>query len=336
MLRVGFLKFILVLNLFLAATLFVNALETKEITFSFAGDCTMGWDETLSYKYSFPDKLKEVNNDYSYFLSNVKLIFKQDDVTLLNLETTFTDAKKKASKQFRFKGEPSYVNILKEGSVEMVNISNNHIYDYLTEGFDDTRKVLEENDILYSGEGHVAYYMKKDIKIASIGFRGFSTYIKDEVSKSIKKAKENADIVVVSFHWGKEGSNYPNQTQTTLGRFAIDQGADIVIGHHPHVIQGIEKYKDKYIVYSLGNFCFGGNRNPKDKDCFIFQIKYSLMENEEVQGDGKIIPCKISSVNYINDYRPTIVEKDEKERILNRIYIYSKKLEYGIQNKEKN
>jgi poly-gamma-glutamate synthesis protein (capsule biosynthesis protein) len=308
--------------------------KNNTIKISFAGDCTIGYDERSSYAYSLPFVLEKQNNNYGYFFEKVKPVFEKDDLTIVNLENPFTTSIKRRDKQFCFKGELSYANILRAGSIEMVNIANNHIYDYSKEGFLDTIQILKNANIYYSGENYIAYYEVRDITIASIGYRGWSTYIKPNVSRDIKKAKEKADIVLVSFHWGDENKNYPNDVQKNLGRFAIDEGADIVVGHHPHVIQGIEKYKGKYIVYSLGNFCFGGNKNPRDKDTFIFQGEFTVIDKKITKIQGNIIPCSISSVNNINNYQPTILEGDEKQRVLNRIYDYSNKLKYGISPRE--
>lgn len=302
----------------------------QKIVISLAGDCTLGTDESFSYVNSFPYQVKKQNEDWGYFFAGVKDIFENDDLTLVNLETTFTTAKKKAKKTFRFKGDPSYVNILKEGSVEMVNIANNHIYDYLQKGFDDTIETLEQAGILYSGEGHIAFFETKGITIASLGYCGWSTSIKDQVKRDIEDVRAKADLVIASFHWGKERSNYPNEIQKELGRFAIDQGADLVAGHHPHVIQGIEKYQGRYIVYSLGNFCFGGNRNPKDKDTFIFQNEFIFRDGQLKESQCKIIPCRISSVTHVNDYQPTVLEGEEAQRVMNRILKYSSSLEYAF------
>jgi len=302
----------------------------QKIVISLAGDCTLGTDESFSYVNSFPYQVKKQNEDWGYFFAGVKDIFENDDLTLVNLETTFTTAKKKAKKTFRFKGDPSYVNILKEGSVEMVNIANNHIYDYLQKGFDDTIETLEQAGILYSGEGHIAFFETKGITIASLGYCGWSTSIKDQVKRDIEDVRAKADLVIVSFHWGKDRSNYPNEIQKELGRFAIDQGADLVAGHHPHVIQGIEKYQGRYIVYSLGNFCFGGNRNPKDKDTFIFQNEFIFRDGQLKESQCKIIPCRISSVTHVNDYQPTVLEGEEAQRVMNRILKYSSSLEYAF------
>ena len=304
--------------------------EPIEIRISFAGDCTIGTDETFTYVNSFPDRYDRIGRDDSYFFKGVESIFHNDDLTLVNLETTFTTAKKKADKRFRFKGDPSYVNILTEGSIEMVNISNNHIYDYLEQGFQDTLETLEQANISYSGEGHTAYYETKGITVGSIGYVAWSTDIQESLKKDIAEVREKADLVIVSFHWGEEKSHYPNSVQTQLGRYCIDEGADIVIGHHPHVIQGIDRYKGKYIVYSLANFCFGGNRNPSDKDTFIFQGLFTFQNGELIGNDGIVYAASVSSQNKVNDYQPTLLQDENRERVINRILEYSTRLKYGI------
>ena len=136
--------------------------------------------------------------------------------------------------------------------------------------------------------------------------------------------------MVVSIHWGTDRANYPSSHQIKLGRFCIDNGADVVVGHHPHVIQGIEKYKDRYIVYSLGNFCYGGSKNPSDKDTFIFQNIFTVRDGRIIESNGEVIPCSISSVSHINDYQPTILRGKEAERVMSRVYRYSSALEFGI------
>ncbi|MDF2547306.1 MAG: Capsule synthesis protein CapA [Anaerosolibacter sp.] len=304
------------------------------ITISFAGDCTLGWDDTSAYMNSFPYRLEENGGDFSYFFEGVKDIFEADDLTLVNLETTFTTSMKKADKKFRFKGDPSYTGILKAGSIEMVNIANNHIYDYLNQGFHDTMAALGQDGILYSGEGFMGLMTIKGIRIISLGYRGWDVSIKTKLEEDITRAKELGDIVLVSFHWGEERKYYPNKTQQALGHYAIDFGADIVVGHHPHVMQGIEKYKDKYIIYSLGNFSFGGNKNPADKDSFIFQNKFYVKDQAVVKNDGFVIPCKISSRKEVNDYQPTVALGGEGTKIIERLLLYSTKLQNGIQEED--
>ena len=145
--------------------------------------------------------------------------------------------------------------------------------------------------------------------------------IKDEMVANINAAKnEGAQVIIVFTHWGIEKETVPGADQVELGHAAIDAGATIVVGSHPHVIQGYEKYNGRYIVYSLGNFCFGGNKNPSDKDCMIFQQTFTVTGNDVATDDAiNVIPCSISSSSSSNNYQPTPAEGDEAERILAKI-----------------
>lgn len=297
-----------------------------QIKISAAGDCLLGFDERTSTVNRFDTVFKEKNKDYSYFFKNVKPIFDTDDLTIVNLENPLTNASNKVVKEFVFKGAPEYRQILQEASIEAVNLSNNHIYDYLERGMKDTIENLKKVDISYFGEGHKSIIEVKGIKVANLGYKGWnnSKGVKSTIKKDIEAMKKDADLVIVTFHWGEERANYPNNIQKDLGRFVIDNGADLVIGHHPHVMQGIEQYKDKYIVYSLGNFSFGGNRNPSDKDTFIFQQNFTFDNTKQlVSNTTNIIPCSISSVKHRNDYCPTPQTDQAAKRIINRLKQYS-------------
>lgn len=138
----------------------------------------------------------------------------------------------------------------------------------------------------------------------------------------IKSAKDSgAQIVIAYFHWGEEKAEIPNETQTSLSHKAIDAGADLVLGAHPHVLQGVEKYNGHYIIYSLGNFCFGGNTNPSDKDTMLVRATLTLGQDGNVIDDDNItfIPCRISSSDDHNDYQPTLADGEEKQRIIDKI-----------------
>jgi hypothetical protein len=306
------------------------------ITISFAGDCTIGTDERFPYINSFPWQLERVGNDFGYFFGGVADIFKSDHLTLVNLETTLTRATKRADKAFAFRGDPCYANILKEGFVEVVSISNNHIYDYLQQGFEETLAALDDAGIEYCGEGFLACPGIMGISVTCIGDKVWSDSSANDLLAGIREAKFRSDVVIVSLHWGREREHYPDAYQQRLARLCIDNGADIVVGHHPHVIQGIERYKGRYIVYSLGNFCFGGNRNPSDKDTFIFQCAFTVIGSDVVESAASIIPCSVSSVYHVNNYRPTVKTGSEGQRILERIYKYSSRLEYGITERDIN
>lgn len=302
--------------------------EQKSITISFTGDCTLG-----TYKKSQNrafEVLFENKQDYSYYLKNVKDIFEKDDYTVVNLEGPLTDATICQDKPFAFKGREDYVNILLEGSVEAANLSNNHIYDYYEEGYNDTVNVLTENGI--DAFNNTIFHIEeiKGLKFGFAGFKAFNTSTKTEIEKALKYFKDNkVDIKIISLHGGIEYDYDFDSIKEELAHYSIDNGADLVVGHHPHILQGIEEYNGKYIIYSLGNFCYGGNRNPKDKNSAIAQITFNFEDNQYVDYNLKLIPVSISSVDYENNFQPTILEDEKKEYVLNLINDHSKNFKYN-------
>ncbi len=291
--------------------------KSVKITISAAGDCTLGVDSR--YNNTFNDYYKKKGS--AYFLKKVKKVFSKDDVTIVNLEGPFTNATSRANKTFTFKGPASYAKILKKGSVEVVNVANNHTFDYGKKGYSDTLKTLKKNNIKYCRNGSIAYKTVKGVKIAFLGFNKLDGITSSDVKKVIQKAKrQKAKIIIVSFHWGIEKSYYPNAIQKSLAHDAIRNGATLVLGHHPHVLQGIERYKGRYIVYSLGNFCFGGHTNPADKDTMIFQQTFTIKNGKVAKNkDIKIIPCSLSSSSHSNDFQPRILTGKSKTRVLKKI-----------------
>ncbi|MDD2212070.1 MAG: CapA family protein [Clostridia bacterium] len=307
--------------------------KVTTLVISAIGDCVIGADTRFKYQGSFFDEFKKQNERYGYFFSGVKNILENDDLTIANLENALTDYNQKPDKShqdraFFFKGPPRFANILKEGSIEAVNLANNHSFDYLEKGFSDTKASLMKTGINYFGYEDKAIIA---IKGREIGLLGYNTYgplekgldlsvLKQQIQNDLSEIKESADLIIVSFHWGEEYSDVIPE-QKLLGRYAIDRGADLVLGHHPHVIQEIENYNGKYIVYSLGNFVYGGNRNPPDQDTFIFQQAFEFKGDQITKSEIKLIPCLISSVQHRNDYQPTIAKGEDAERIYNRAKI---------------
>ena len=226
-------------------------------------------------------------------------------------------------KQFAFKAPASYANILTAGSVEAVNTANNHSHDYGEESFNDTLKALDTANILHFGYDETAVTEVKGVKVGLVGIYELNDHLgrEEQLKQNIAKVKQDgAQLIVVIFHWGNEKEEVPDENQKTLGHLAIDEGADLVCGHHPHVLQGIEEYKGKNIVYSLGNFCFGGNAYPSDMDTIIFQQTFTIDQNG-VKDDNvtNIIPCSISSDSDYNNYQPTPAEGEEATRIMQKI-----------------
>ena len=301
--------------------------ETKQsfnpvsLTVSVVGDCTLGTDETFDYSTSLNSYFDSYGS--SYFLQNVKSIFSADDLTIANFEGTLTESDAREDKTFAFKAPASFAKILTDGNVEAVTTANNHSHDYGEQGFTDTLNALDAEGITHFGYDETALMDIKGVKVGLVGIYELKDHMEraQQVKDNIAKVKaEGAQLVIVIFHWGNEKEEVPDSNQMALGRLAIDEGADLVCGHHPHVLQGIETYKGKNIVYSLGNFCFGGNSAPGDMDSMIFQQTFTITE-DGVQADNvtNIIPCSISSEYGYNNYQPTPAEGEEAQRIKNKI-----------------
>ena len=224
--------------------------DPVSLTLSVVGDCTLGTDETFDYDTSLNACYD--NNGKDYFFKNVKSIFEADDLTIANFEGTLTDSDAREDKTFAFKAPAEYT---------------------------DTLTALDNAGITHFGYDDTAVMDIKGIKVGLVGIYELKDHLEREqqLKDNIAKVKaDGAELIVVIFHWGNETETVPDTNQMTLGRLAIDEGADLVCGHHPHVLQGIETYKGKNIVYSLGNFCFGGNSSPSDMDTMIFQQTFTV------------------------------------------------------------
>ena len=292
-----------------------------EILLSFTGDCILGTDEYFAWDTGLPAYYDLYGPEY--FLKNVRSIFEEDDLTIVNMEGTLTEETTRVEKQFAFKGDPDYVKILTSSSVEAANVANNHSHDYGEKSFQDTVNILETNGIRTFGYDDVAILEEKGIRVGMFGIYELDDHLEriPQVKQDIAKLKEQqADIIVAVFHWSNELVTVPDENQVTLAHLAIDEGADVVVGHHPHVVQGIEEYKGKMIAYSLGNFCFGGNTHPTEMDTFIFQQKFVLNGAKNITAsEYHVIPCRVSSETTYNNYQPTPLTGEEAKETMNKI-----------------
>ncbi|MDR1560712.1 MAG: CapA family protein [Clostridiales bacterium] len=300
-------------------------LGTVTITLSAAGDCTLGYD--YRYNRNFMDTYERQGRDVTYFLRGVKDIFEESDLAIVNLEGPLTNEMAHAQKAFVFRGPPEFARILSSSGVDAVTLANNHTYDYLQAGYSDTVNSLTDEGVAYFGNEYRTIKEVNGIKIGMFGFPiwNSSQNNKNLISESIKELKASgAGLIIAYYHWGIELDNYPNPAQKAIGRFSIDEGCDLVLGSHPHVIQGIEEYRGKNIVYSLGNFCFGGNSNPPDKDAFIFQQTFTFNGGRLLpDNDKNTIPVLISSERNRNNFQPTVAAGADAERIWGRLSQYS-------------
>ena len=305
--------------------------EPAEILLSFTGDCILGTDEFFAWDTGLPAYYNLYGPEY--FLKNVRSIFEEDDLTIVNMEGTLTEETTRVDKQFAFKGDPEYVKILTSSSVEAANVANNHSHDYGEKSFQDTVQMLEENGIKTFGYDDVAVLEVKGIRVGMFGIYELDDHLEriPQVKQDIAKLKDqNVDIIVAVFHWSNELVTVPDENQVTLAHLAIDEGADVVVGHHPHVVQGIDEYKGKMIAYSLGNFCFGGNTHPTEMDTFIFQQKFILDGKRNITGsEYKVIPCRVSSETTYNNYQPTPLVGEEVKETMDKIEERSQEINNG-------
>lgn len=310
--------------------------EEVSITISAAGDVTLGNHREQSYDYSFRQTYDQAE-DKSYFFENVADIFEADDMTIVNLEGPLTLSENfREGQTYSIKGDPEYVRLLEYGNIEAVSMGNNHRLDYGEEGSRDTVEALKEAGIPYAFDENLGLYETKGIRIGwvSVNEVALGYGVEKLLEEGINRLKEEgANLILACCHWGIERDNYPEDYQKKLGRKCIDWGADLVIGHHPHVLQGIDQYQGKYIIYSLANFCFGANRNPADKDTMIFQQTFTFQKEEGGYGgaqpkEARIIPCSVSSVASRNDFKPTPLTGEDRSRVIDRINEYS--AEYGV------
>ena len=202
---------------------------------------------------------------------------------------------------------------------------------------------LEQEGIVYAYDKNVGVYEIPDsaaahggernlkIGIISVNEVEWGAQVEKLIQNNIETLREqNVDLILACCHWGIEKDTYPENYQQVLGRKCIDWGVDLVIGHHPHVLQGIEEYKGRYIIYSLANFCFGANRNPADKDTMIFQQTFTFEKGQKVEDrNARIIPCMVSSMSTRNDFKPTPAVGEDAERILQRMNEYSR--DFGVE-----
>ena len=324
-----------------------------EITLTAVGDVTIGRDvqHERPNNYLFGNELKKQKDDPNFIFRNVRDIFLSDDLTIANFEGVLADENAVSWKKkdaFNFLGNPVYAAVLSQNGVEAVTMENNHINDFGEAGVKSTIAAMESVGVVWANKNHMAEYEVQGIRIGMLAYQIVPPLRSDEmqadalqaqVASDIARAKQTCKIVIVSFHWGKELDYSPRNEspyrQVTLGRAAIDAGADLVLGHHSHRINPIEKYNGKYIVYSLANCSFAGNKKPSDMCTFIFQCKFRIRDGQIIDNPFRIIPCRISSRRDYNDFAITpYTESENIKTVINTLTKRDniKNLEYAITN----
>lgn len=292
------------------------------------GDIFLG-DYTISLGFGIRSSIHAYGYEHNF--NNVKMYLKDADIIFGNLETVISDIGKneKIIKSIICRGENEFVRVIKNGCFNVVNIANNHILQHGVEAFQDTINVLKRNNIdiigLRGDNKTICKPVIKTINNKKIGILGYSfvnenfhegelLYAqgkKDKILNDIEILKKETNYVVVSCHWGIEFIDKPSPNIRRMARDMVDSGASIILGHHPHVVQGIEKYKNSIIFYSLGNFLFDFLWNRRTRESIIAQI---CIYDDKIDYD--ITPVIIS-----NNYQ--IIPMDPRANMLYKNYIKS-------------
>lgn len=307
------------------------------ITISAGGDTTFGGDVRNSRVSLFDQELRKNEGDLSFVTRNVRELLEEDDLTIVNFETTLTTAPVyKKNNQFVFSAPQEYVDILTAGSIEAVAFENNHMMDHGQTGVEDTRQALTDAGIVWSSEDYPGRVEINGVRITMLAYQTFNGHyprLFDKVPQDIAQVRANSDIVIVSYHWGAEKDYAPNANQQKLGRLTIDAGADLVLGHHSHRINPIEYYNGKYIVYSLANFSFAGNNKPSDMSSFIFQVRFAVKDGVSNTQAFRIVPMRISSKTDYNDFIPTpFTDQRLIDNVINVLKSNGKNLQYAVEH----
>ena len=295
---------------------------TGTVRITFLGDCTLGGEERNRNAYRGFVRTIE-RNGYAYPFRNLTALTAADDLTVANLEGVLSDRDlNKVSKEFNFRGSAAYTEILKEGSVECVTLANNHSHDYNNAGYEDTVRALEDAGVAYFGTDSMAVWRNEDgLMIGFLGVSGSlsgSRFSADERQMQVLRSLGCAAVITV-MHTGTEYEYQPDGYQKQVVSRALPCGTDLIIGHHPHVVQGYEIRDGVPVVYSLGNCVFGGNTNPRDHDALAVQADLSFEDGELSAVTLHFYPVSVSGEANYNDYSPVLLSGEDAERVLRKM-----------------
>ena len=297
--------------------------ETRVYQLTFVGDCILGCNFN---RWKAQNALPlTVGEDYAYPFSNVLSYFEEDTYSFAVLENPLGDLGKPRKKDYAYRGEAAYTRILTENSVEAVTLANNHILDYGQEAYDETKRLLNDAGLVYAEHENSTVITTDEgltIGLYAVDFIQQKPGT-EKIREDILALKESGvDLVVCAFHWGANYKYKTTEEQIRIGHLAVDSGADVVWGSHPHVLQPVEQYNGGVIYYSLGCFVYGGNSKPKDFDTAIIRQEVIRETDGTVRlGELTAIPCSISSESGWNNYQPTPYDRGSEayNRVLNKL-----------------
>lgn len=290
------------------------------------GDIMLG-EDALCVGRGVGSTVKKRGANYPFL--KVASVLREGDIVFGNLEAVLSNngMNKKSLSSLQMRAAPETVEGLKYAGFNALSLANNHALEHGEEPLSETMSILSENNINYVGvNSNIAKAREPlilDIKGITIAFLAYclipdkTAYISikdpEEICVDVRKAETKADIVVVSLHWGNEYINKPSPSQIRLAHQIIDSGADIILGHHPHVLQGIEKYHNGVIAYSLGNFVF---------DMWQERTRKSMILRMNLSKD-RISDIEVVPVHINDDYQPEIVQSEEGKNLLSEIENWS-------------
>ena len=295
---------------------------TGEVRMTFLGDCTLGGESPPRYRnIDFAGRIEQNGMDFPF--RNLVELTGKDDLTVANLEVVLSDRKlTKEKKKFNFIGPTAYTEILTLGSIECVTIANNHSHDYGEAGYKDTKAALEAAGVCWFGTDAPAIWQSDEG--LRIGFLGVSGSLSGNRAKQYQREADKlreagCAAVITVMHAGTEYSYDPPDGYQKQIVSAATPVSDLIIGHHPHVVQGWKPVDGVPVVYSLGNCCFGGNTKPKDFDALVVQAVMHFEEGELFQTDLHFWPISISSDSHYNNYSPVFLSGADAERVLQKL-----------------
>ncbi len=302
-------------------TLFALPAEESVVTFTFAGDCTLGGEPEINRRGDSFAKTVE-REGFSYPFSGLAPLFATDDVTLVNLEGVLSaSAAGRAEKEFTFIGDPSFTRCLTLGSVECVTLANNHTMDFGQRGYRDTCDALANASVGWTDAERVLVIEKDGYRIGMTS-SAFTLSAADEkrLAAQMEALGQLGCLAIVHhMHAGQEYADQHNRQQQDTAETVLRLGAQLVVGHHPHVPQDVDSYGDGLVVYSLGNCCFGGNLNPSRRDGVLLRVSFHFGEDRLREMQWSLHPIAISGVSPGNDFCPQLLQGGAAQQVIHRM-----------------
>ena len=295
---------------------------TGEIRITFLGDCTLGGESPSRYRtIDFAARIAE--NGMEFPFRELIRLTAEDDLTVANLEGVLSDRKlSKVKKKFNFIGPSVYSEVLTLGSVACVTLANNHSHDYGDPGYRDTKSALEQAGICWFGTDAPAIWQSDEG--LRIGFLGVSGSLSGNRAKTYQLQAEKLQdagcaAIITVMHAGTEYSyDPPDGYQKQITNLAVPVSC-LIIGHHPHVVQGYTLLDRVPVVYSLGNCVFGGNTMPRDFDALVVQAVLHFTDGIPDRIDLHFHPISISSDSHYNNYSPRFLADQDAQRVLQKM-----------------